>query len=102
VSASSPIKLGEQTFEWRRRPLSAAANYYLAARTVAAVPFIESSVALGRLRDRAVELLGDVEGQPGGETRHRVRRVAAGWRSALATERGLAPGSRKGLERGTG
>lgn len=106
VAISQPerpgVSVGEQTYERRARPLSAGANYYLAARTVAAVPFVDSGVAVRRLRDRPVKLLGAVEEQTGGETQHRVRSVATGWRSALASDHGFAPGDTRKLGSGQG
>lgn len=54
------VSVGERTLEWRPRPLSAAANYYLAARTVASVPFAGTFSEVPRLRTNALRILRDV------------------------------------------
>jgi hypothetical protein len=51
------IRVGEREVAWRVRPLSAAANYYLASRIVAATSFLTPSADAGRLRDRALTAL---------------------------------------------
>lgn len=83
------VSVGERSVEWRPRPLSAAANYYLAARSVAAVPFADSSAALGRLRTRAVDLLGHAAGKADDAEGARIEAVAARWEGALDQDVGL-------------
>lgn len=83
------VSVGERNLEWRSRPLSAAANYYLAARTVAAVPFTSSSVGIERLKTNALRTLRTAAGEGGEAERARIRAVAAGWEAALDEEVGL-------------
>lgn len=55
------VGVGERRIQFRPRPLSAAANYYLAARIAAGAPFLRTAGELERLRDRAVQILGRAE-----------------------------------------
>lgn len=80
------VSVGEQSFEWRPRPLSAAANYYLAARTVAAVPFTGGSVGVERFRTNAAQMLQSSVEEVGGAGVARLRAVAARWEGALDEE----------------
>lgn len=78
------MRLGEREIAWRVRPLSAAANYYLAARSVAATSFLTPSADAGRLRDRAVAALREaargedalIEAASGTERRWRLELAA--------------------------
>lgn len=54
---SHRIEIGGRRLQLRPRPLSAAANYYLAGRLVAGVDFLPLSGELERLGERAVWLL---------------------------------------------
>lgn len=83
------VSLGERDLEWRPRPLSAAANYYLAARSVAAVPFVDVSAGIGRLRDGAVRLLRRAGEESDEADADRIEAVAARWEAALADDVGL-------------
>ncbi len=78
------VTIGDRNLKLRPRPLSAAANYYLATRTVLAVPFVDATVEVRRLRERALELLRDAEGRP--ELREAV---ATRWEATLAEDVGL-------------
>lgn len=70
-------------------PLSAAANYYLAARSVAAVPFVDAPAGIGRLRDGAVRLLRRAGAESDGADAGRLEAVAARWEATLADDVGL-------------
>ncbi|MFW6010645.1 MAG: hypothetical protein ACOC9H_01885, partial [Gemmatimonadota bacterium] len=83
------VSLGERNLEWRPRPLSAAANYYLAARAVMAVPFVGTTVGLARLRNNAVDLLRGADVESRGPE-HAL--VAARWEAVLADDVGLTEG----------
>lgn len=87
------ITLGERRLEWRPLPLSAAANYYLAARGMASVPFASSTVEIPRLRDRAVEMLRRAKDGAVPNEADRLMSVAKRWRGELAVDVGLRPGS---------
>lgn len=66
----------------RLRPLSAAANYYLAARLSASVPFVPTSNDFGRLAARALNLLEEAEALHPGE--ERILGVRRRWAAELA------------------
>lgn len=51
------IGIGPRRVQFRPRPLSAAANYYLAARISAAAPFLRTTGETERLGGRATEML---------------------------------------------
>lgn len=55
------LEIGNEKVQFLRRPLSAAANYYLAARTAASSPFLSVASEITRLGPRAVASLGCVE-----------------------------------------
>ncbi|HEX8433423.1 MAG TPA: hypothetical protein VF625_19185 [Longimicrobium sp.] len=76
---------------YRQRPLSAAANYYLAARLARSAPFLPSSAEAARLSGCAMEMLeGAARAHSGGADD--VRRSADRWRLELAGT-GLSVGS---------
>jgi hypothetical protein len=56
ILQSEPVELGPIDVQWRRRPLSAAANYYLAARASLLVPFLPQGDVL-RLAQKSDQLL---------------------------------------------
>lgn len=56
IQQSEPIEVGPMDVDWRRRPLSAAANYYLAARASFLVPFLPQGDVL-RLARKSDQLL---------------------------------------------
>lgn len=79
------IRLADRELAWRPRPLSGAANYYLAARTVAAVPFTEAYHQLERLRASATEALQNAAARlEGDDRRQHVESVASLWSSELS------------------
>lgn len=86
------VSLGETDLEWPARPLSAAADYYLAARSVVAVPFVEASAEIGRLRDKSLRLLRRAEKDSDAADAGRLGAVAARWEAALADDVGLLAG----------
>lgn len=51
------VEVGDRRVQFRPRPLSAAANYYLAARVAAGAPFLPVSGDMQRLGERAVQML---------------------------------------------
>lgn len=79
------VGFGERRLQFRPRPLSAAANYYLAARIAAGASFLRITGELERLRARAVQLLGRAEkvhsGQPS------IAAVRERWSAELAPVR---------------
>lgn len=86
------VRIAGRSLEWRPRPLSAAANYYLAGRAAAAVPFVGSSDEAGRLRDRAVGLLRQADVEPREAASGQLDGVAARWKAELADDVRLLPG----------
>ncbi len=79
------VSFGDREFSWRPRPLSGAANYYLAARTVAAAPFTEAYHQLSRLQDSATEALENAAARvEGDDQRRQVESVADRWACELA------------------
>lgn len=83
------VSVGDRELEWRPRPLSAAANYYLAGRAAMAVPFASSTGEVPRLRRNALELLSDMREEAAGEGAGQLDNVAKRWRGELAQEVGL-------------
>lgn len=86
------VSVGERCLEWRPRPLSAAANYYLAARSIVAVPFVSASASLDRLRTHALQMLRSAGTEAGEAGRDRLEDVAARWEAALADDQRLLAG----------
>lgn len=86
------VSLGDRKLEWRPRPLSAAANYYLAARTVVAVPFSASSVELPRLRRKALDMLSRVETDAAGMRDAALSDVSTRWKVELEDQQRLPAG----------
>lgn len=86
------LEIRQQSYEWRPRPLSAAANYYLAARSVAAVPFEGKAGGIRRLRANSLEILRQVEENSGEADKTRIVAVATRWETVLADDVGLIPG----------
>lgn len=86
-------EIRDQTIRVLTRPLSAAANYYLAARTAASFPFLDVVGEVGRLRSRAVALLGRAESDhPQLDSTSPVR---ARWSAELEPLRLQAPRSQR-------
>lgn len=80
------VRIGEREIAWRERPLSAAANYYLAAQTVASTPFSEAYHELGRFRDGALAALAKARSKLVEDAqRRRLDRIAVRWRAELVT-----------------
>lgn len=80
--------IGDRRVRRRPRPLSAAANCYLAARIAAAAPFLRLSGELDRLRSRAAALLeraADIHGDVAS-----IRAVQERWTAELAPVRIIA------------
>lgn len=82
------VSIGDRDVEWRSRPLSAAANYYLAARAVAAVPFSGSSTEFPRLRTNALEMLRKTGTDVSDAEESRLSAVARRWQGELADNAG--------------
>lgn len=78
------LRIGEREVAWRPRPLSAAANYYLAARTAASVPFVVSSGEVTRLIERATSVLRASAPKLAGEHRETLRAIERRWILELA------------------
>jgi hypothetical protein len=85
------VSVGDRELAWRPRPLSAAANYYLAGRAATAVPFASPTGEVPRHRGNALELLGDSRQEAAGEEAERIDGAARRWHRELAVEVGLAP-----------
>lgn len=86
------VSVGERSLEWRPRPLSAAANYYLAARAMAAVPFVGASAGIDRLRTRALDMLERVHADSPRPDRSRIESIATRWEAVLDDDVGLLTG----------
>lgn len=82
------VSIGDRDVEWRSRPLSAAANYYLAARAVAAVPFSGASAEVPRLRTNALEMLRKAGNDVSVADQTRLAGVARRWQGELADDPG--------------
>ncbi len=81
------VRVGERELAWRPRPLSAAANYYLAARTVASVPFVQSSDELERLREQALSTVSSAGAKLTDDDSVRpLTAVAERWKLELASD----------------
>lgn len=77
------LSLGEREIEWRPHPLSAAANYYLAARTGFAAPFLPSASDAPRLAELTLAQLERAQALHPTEA-GRIERVVERWRAELA------------------
>lgn len=84
------VSIGDRDVEWRSRPLSAAANYYLAARAVAAVPFSGASAEVPRLRSNALERLRKAGTDVSDDEKPRLASVAKRWQGELASDLGIS------------
>jgi hypothetical protein len=81
------VEFGDRKVQLRPRPLSAAANYYMAARTAAALSFLPVVNEMTRLTNRAGSLLvvaESVHSQP-------FAAVRARWEAELAPSRIASP-----------
>lgn len=86
-------------FEWRPRPLSAAAIYNLAARTIASIPFVHLSAEQARMRAKLKRILGDAA-ETSSVDEERLLGVRDRWINELA-DIGLMPRIRGLLPRRT-
>lgn len=78
------VRIGEREMSvFRERPLSAAANYYLAARLALSAPFLPTAMEASRLTARALEMQARAaRAHP--DAAARVERAAARWRLELS------------------
>lgn len=78
-------ELGDRKVQLLKRPLSAAANYYLAARTAASFPFLSVSDQITRLGARGVAMLERANSEHRGLAQ--ISRVQDRWSAELAPVR---------------